>query len=47
MAHLDYIDPDTAPSDVRSFLGMDAETHGRPSLCARIMAHHPALLEAR
>jgi len=26
---------------------MDAETHGRPSLFARIMAHHPALLEAR
>lgn len=47
MAHLDYVDPETAPPAVRSLLEADEETYGRPSLFARVMAHHPTILEAR
>lgn len=47
MAHLDYVDPDDADPAVRPLLDADADTYGRPSLFARAMAHHPALLQAR
>jgi uncharacterized peroxidase-related enzyme len=47
MAHLDYVDPEAASRAVQSMLETDEETYGRPSLFARVMAHHPGLLEAR
>lgn len=47
MAHLDYVDPEDAPRETRALLEADAETYGRPPLFARVMAHNPALLEAR
>jgi uncharacterized peroxidase-related enzyme len=47
MAHLDYVDPEAASRAVQSILETDEETYGRPSLFARVMAHHPGLLEAR
>ncbi|MFB6362013.1 MAG: carboxymuconolactone decarboxylase family protein, partial [Halobacteriales archaeon] len=47
MAYLEYVDPESAPEDVASLLEIDEERYGRPSLFARIMAHHPGLLQAR
>ncbi|MFB6360413.1 MAG: carboxymuconolactone decarboxylase family protein, partial [Halobacteriales archaeon] len=47
MAHLDYVDPESASGAAQSLLEADGETDGRPSLFALIMAHHPGLFEAR
>lgn len=47
MALLEYVDPETADEHVRDLLARDAETYDQPSLFARILAHAPAMLEAR
>lgn len=47
MAHLDYVDLETAPPETMALLEPDAETYGRPSLFARALAHNPAVLAAR
>jgi len=49
MALLPYVDPDDPglSSEVSELLSADAETFGRPSLFARVLAHNPDVLDAR
>jgi uncharacterized peroxidase-related enzyme len=49
MALLPYVDPSDPDVDpeVEELLSADAETFGRPSLFARILAHDPEMLAAR
>ncbi|WP_435333401.1 carboxymuconolactone decarboxylase family protein [Haloarchaeobius sp. TZWWS8] len=47
MALIDYVDLDDAEGRVAMLLAADAETFGRPSLFARMLANEPSILEAR
>lgn len=47
MALLEYVSPDAEDERVCELLASDAETYGRPSLFARMLAHNPDVLEAR
>jgi uncharacterized peroxidase-related enzyme len=47
MALLEYVSPESADERTRELLERDAETYGRPSLFARMLAHSPDTLAAR
>lgn len=47
MALLEYVSPDVDDERLQELFAADAETYGRPSLFARMLAHESDVLEAR
>lgn len=47
MAHLDYIDPQSADARTRALLETDTEYYDEPSLFARMLANNPDVLASR